>query len=398
MFVEQKKSHDPNVRTFAPRMDLLSRISRRVRRERIRRDFARYRGSRPAGYETFSDDRGREGRTLVRQLPPCDVIHLRWIAKFVDYRGFFDHVPADIPIVWTLDDMNAFTGGCHFDDGCGKFLAGCQACPQLGSTDQHDLAYRIWARKQDLFDRLESGRLSFVTPSQWLATLVKASPLLRKFPVTVIPYGLDTDTFCPQPQDKARAQLGIPGDVGVILFVSHGVNLRRKGLAFLRDALKRGAGDTWLLSIGQGKPELDSDIPGRHLGTITDDAVLASVYNAADIFVCPSLQDNLPNTVLEALACGTPVVAFDAGGIPDMVRPEATGLVVPTGDAKALHDALMRLLGDRCLRDKMADNCRRIALSEYSLEVQAQRYLQLYENLAVAHPFAQQAREFATLL
>jgi len=143
-----------------------------------------------------------------------------------------------------------------------------------------------------------------------------------------------------------------------------------------------------LVSIGQGRPELDIEIPNRHMGVINDDALLSCVYSAADVFVCPSLQDNLPNTVMEAMACGTPVVAFDAGGIPDMVRSEVTGLLVPTGNPGALHDALASLLEDRARRDKMADSCRRIALQEYSSEVQARRYAELYENMAEAHPDA----------
>ena len=382
MFVAHRRSDDPTVLALAPPMDLTSRIRRRVRQEWMTRSFSRYLGSRPTGYEKFSSDRSVHGSDSISQLPTCDVINLHWIAGFVGYQSFFKVLPWQIPVVWRLADMNPLTGGCHFDDGCGKFATGCGACPQLGSTDPNDLSHHIWQRKLALFHPMVPSRLHIVALNSWMATRVERSPLLGKFPLTIIPNGIDTDLFTPQPKAAARRLLGLPQDTFLVLFVAYSVNVRRKGLDLLAQALMERAvsSNLHLVSIGSGTPSMNGQIPHRHLGKIDDDRMLARVYSAADVFVCPSREDNLPNTVLEAMACGTPVVAFDAGGIPDMVRPEVTGLLVPTGDAEALGAAIVNLLRDPARRAVIGANCRRIALEEYSLGVQARRYAELYET------------------
>jgi len=156
--------------------------------------------------------------------------------------------------------------------------------------------------------------------------------------------------------------------------------LRRKGLPLLAEALREPIGDDILLiSVGNGVPDLNIPIPTKHMNNVDNDWGLSCIYSAADIFVCPSLQDNLPNTVMEAMACGTPVVAFDAGGIPDMVRPEITGLLASTGDTQALRAGIAHLHRDRTKRAAMGENSRTVALQEYSIEVQAHRYAQLYQ-------------------
>jgi glycosyltransferase involved in cell wall biosynthesis len=124
--------------------------------------------------------------------------------------------------------------------------------------------------------------------------------------------------------------------------------------------------------------------PHVHLPSVNDDGFLSLIYSAADVFVAPSLADNLPNTILESIACGTPVVAFNAGGIPDAVRPGVTGLLAKTGDAAELRSAILGLLGNDSLGAEMSANCRKIALAEYSLELQARRYLEIYEAMLVA--------------
>jgi glycosyltransferase involved in cell wall biosynthesis len=382
MFVAHRRSDDPTVLAWTPPMDLTSRIRRRLRKEWITRSFSRYRLSRPQGYEKFSTDRSLHGRALVTQLPPCDLINLHWISDFVGYQSFFKGLPRQMPVVWRLADMNPLTGGCHFDDGCGKFATGCGACPQLGSTDRNDLSHRIWQRKLALFHQMAPSRLHIIALNSWMARRVERSPLLRKFPLTIIPNGIDTELFSPLPKAAARRLLELPQDAFLVLFVAYSVNVRRKGLDLLAHALTEPTvlSNLHLVSIGSGTPSMNGQIPHRHLGKIDDDRMLARVYSAADVFVCPSREDNLPNTVLEAMACGTPVVAFDAGGIPDMVRPEVTGLLVPTGDAEALRAAMVDLLRAPERRAVLGANCRRIALEEYSLEVQARRYAELYET------------------
>jgi len=312
------------------------------------------------------------------------VINLHWIAKFVDYQAFFSVVPQSTPVVWTLHDMNAFTGGCHYDVGCGKYAMHCGACPQLGSNDPADLAHQVWERKKKIFTNIKSGRLHIVTPSRWLAHEVERSALGKLFPVSTIPNGVDVEDFSPRDRHAARELLGVPPHAKVVLFVADGMDNRRKGFRLLAQALA-GADDKvlnlFLISLGRSKSLMDTQLPWLHLGFMDDDRWLSHVYSAADVFVIPSLQDNLPNTVLEAMACGTPVVGFDVGGIPEMVRPGISGLVVPPHDVIALRAAIVGLLRDPARCAEMSENCRRISVENYALEVQARRYVEFYKRI-----------------
>jgi glycosyltransferase involved in cell wall biosynthesis len=382
MFVRYRKSDDPKVKIFAAPMDLITRVRRRIRGERIARDFHRYRLTRPSGYERFSDDRVLTGTALVKQLPACDLINLHWIAGFVDFQAFFSAAPRQVPIVWRLADMNAFTGGCHFDHGCERHFAGCGACPQLGSSDTGDLSQQVWRRKESAFGRLDTNRLHIVALNRWMAGVVKRSPLLNRFPLTVIPNGVNTTTFAPRGTRSARETLGLPQEARVILFVADEVSNRRKGFSLLAEALAglKSVANLFLVSTGRGAADLRSEIPQRHLGQIDDDALLSAAYSAADLYVCPSLQDNQPNTVLESMACGTPVVGFDVGGVPDMVRPGITGLLAPAQDVAGLREAILEMCRSPERRAQMAANCRRIVMDEYRLEDQMRRYAQVYET------------------
>jgi glycosyltransferase involved in cell wall biosynthesis len=382
IYVANRGGNDQHVTSFHASMDWTSRIRRRLRRERIARDFARYGTSRPAGFEVFSDDRCEYGDDLVKHLPPCDVINLHWIARFVDYEAFFSAVPKRTPVVWRIADMNPITGGCHYDEGCGKYLGGCGACPQLGSDDANDLSRQVWERKREIFGGVEPRRLHFVALNRWMASNLAQHSFLNRFPVTIIPNGLDTDIFAPRNRKFAREILGLPPDATIILFVASNVHIRYKGFLPLTEALSglKGQDKLLLLSVGASS-KLNLEVPHRHLEHINEDRILALTYNAADLFVIPSLQDNSPNTVLESMACGIPVVGFKTGGVPDMVREGVTGLLAPCNDVAALRAAIEDLIRKPSKREEMGINSRRVALHEYSLVVQAGRYDELYQSL-----------------
>jgi glycosyltransferase involved in cell wall biosynthesis len=382
MYVVNRRSKDPHVTAFDASMDGSSRIRRRFRRERIARDFARYDASRPAGFEIFSDDRSEYGDDLVKHLPPCDVINLHWVARYVDYEAFFSAVPQRTPVVWRIADMNPITGGCHYDEGCGKYLDGCGSCPQLGSDDVNDLSRQVWKRKHDLFGGVDPRRLHFVALNRWMAANLSQHPFLNRFPVTIIPNGLDTDVFAPRDRKFAREILGLPQDATIILFVASNVQIRYKGFLPLTEALSglKEQDNLLLISVGT-KSELNLGIPHAHLGHLNDDRLLALTYNAADLFVVPSLQDNSPNTVLESMACGIPVVGFETGGIPDMVRDGVTGLLAPRNDVAALRRAIEDLLRNPSKREEMSAQSRRIAVAEYTPDRQAARYAALYQAM-----------------
>lgn len=382
MLVLRKQCGDPTVVKLNWANDLVTRYRRSRRAKAIERDFAPCKNSLPAGFEAFSDDRSEAGYDLVRQLPPCDIINLHWVAGLIDHEIFFANLPADVPLVWRLADMGALTGGCHYDNGCGKFTARCGACPVIGSSRDEDLSRSIWLRKQAALAKLPSQRMHLVGTSWWITAEAKRSSLLGRFASTIIPNGLDVSDFAPRDRDFARDTLGVPRGSKVVLFIADSASNKRKGFDYLAKALQKlgDRPDLFLLSVGGVKPEVGK-LPLLHLGRINHDRMLSIVYSAADVFVIPSLQESFGQTVTESLACGTPVVGFNTGGIPDMVRPGITGYLAGVADADDLAAAIVRVIDNPGAWVQMSGNCRQIAVREYSLETQAKAYMDFYQTL-----------------
>jgi glycosyltransferase involved in cell wall biosynthesis len=385
MYVLDKYTSDQRVTQFHSSAGRIEWLARNVRRLRLTLAQRRYAKTAPPDRTFFSEDRTPFYVDACRQMPEAELINLHWVAGFLDLGAFFGCLPEAKPLVWTLHDMASFTGGCCHAMSCDRFTQQCGACPQLGSTDEGDLTRDVWRRKQKYYGELDPDRFHIVTPSRWLGEEVKRSPLLSRFPRSVIPYGLDTDVFQPRDRHFSREVLGIPQDARVMLFVSNGLHVHLKGFRHLIGALEGmdAASGIFLLCLGFGAPPALDRFPHSHITSLNDDRALSMVYSAADVFVLPSLADNLPNTMLESIACGTPVVAFAAGGIPDAVRPGVTGLLAKTGDAADLRAAILEVLGNDAKRAEMSANCRRIALQEYSLDLQTQRYLHLYSALGL---------------
>jgi glycosyltransferase involved in cell wall biosynthesis len=386
MFVGAKVRSDPDVKCYRPTTAPLERLARTVRGVRLERDLKKYAATRPFEHTLFADDRTRWRSDPMSQIPKADMVHLHWVGGFIDYSAFFQWLPRTMPLVFTLHDMANFTGGCCFALECGKFMQECGACPQLGSSDRRDLSRDVWRRKHDSYGKLQRDRVHVVAPCRWMADEAKRSPLLGRFASSVVPYGLDLDVFRPRDCRVARDVLGIPFDATVVLFLADNINQYRKGFHVLARVLQEveATREVFLLSLGKDPtPEL-SRFRHAHFDDITNDRTLSFVYSAADLFVLPSLGDNLPNTALESIACGTPVVAFETGGVPEMVRPGVSGFLAPRGDGAKLKDAIVRLLDDMGLRAEMGANCRKIAMAEYDLAIQAKRYLEIYEELCPA--------------
>lgn len=386
MFVLDKSSKDASVVRYDPPKDPWSRIRREIRRQAMAHSIERYKVSAPGNLSFFNDGRAIHGGDPWKHLPENDVLQLHWVYGFLDYEAFFSSLPRNKPVVWTMHSMEVMTGGCFYNGDCDRFTAQCGACPQLGSKSESDLSRRIWDRKRKTFSRLGPKQLHIVTPSRWLGDEVKRSSLLGSFPYAVIPYGLDTDIFAPRNAAAAREVLGIPQDAKVILFIADGLHDPRKGFQLLVQAL---AGippnnDIFLVSLGPGHPSGLEKLPHLHIEPVNNDRFLSFVYSAADVLVAPSLQDNLPNTVLESIACGTPVVGFAVGGVPDLVRPGETGLLAKPADALDLRRAITELLGDAERLKMMRTTCREIAVREYALEIQARRYSDLYRHVILA--------------
>ena len=382
MFVAERRTADPSVKVFVPGTDVAARVQRRWARMRIARDMTRYRRSRPAPPPPFFDDRSPYGAECLAQLPPFDILHVHTMLHLVDFRALFAAVPQQRPVIRTLHDMTFFTGGCHYAWGCDKYVHRCGECPQLGSKSDRDLSRRIWERKREALRRVPDGRFHVVSSSEWLAGVARRSSLLEGVPISIIPYALDTDVFRPRDRAFARDLLGVPAESTVVLFVAEPITRPEKGFALCVEALQ-GLDEPgmFFLSVGSGRPPVDVRIPHLHAGHVSDARMLSLYYNAADVFVMPSLQEAFGQTALEATACGTPVVAFATGGIPDIVRRDVTGSLVPVNDVAGMRLAIQSLLKDRSLRGTMAANCRRIAVEEFALDVQARRYIELYERI-----------------
>lgn len=382
MYALRRGAPQPMTVHYNPPDSLPAIVGRKLRQKRIARDFAPYATTRPQGYEQFSDDRSEHGRHVLAQMPRTDVIHLHWVPGFIDYGSFLPAATGIAPIVWTAHDMNPFTGGCHYDDGCGRFSQRCGACPQLGSPDPRDLSTDVWFRKQMALDSCD-GRLQVVVCSNWMARQARASSLLGKFPIHVIPLGLDTELFSPRDKSAARNILNIPFGARVLMFAADSVTNRRKGFSLLLDALSGlpEADDVIVVAVGGDSPPVVPGVKVIHLGHVGDDRLLAAAYSAADLFVIPSLQEAFGQTALEAMACGTPVVGFNVGGIPDIVRDGQTGVLVPPGDAGALRSAIVRVLQDAPARAAMGRASRERVVQQFTLGAMTNAYVSLYQSL-----------------
>jgi glycosyltransferase involved in cell wall biosynthesis len=284
------------------------------------------------------------------------------------------------PVVWRLSDMWAFTGHSAYTYDCERWRTGCGACPYLAEYPAlaRDTTALLWKLKKAAYDR---SRLTVVAPSRWIGRLAGESPLLGRFPQRFIPNGVDLDVFAAGRRAEARAALGIAPDARVVLFASLRLDERRKGGTLLRDALAAVDGPLELLVAGAGAADFGR--PLRELGRL-DDRGMAQAYAAADMYVHPAIAENLPNAAVESLACGTPVVAFDVGGVPDAVRHLETGWLAPTGDAGALAEGIRTLLGDAALRARLAVRCREVAVAEYGKAREAHDLLELYGELCEA--------------
>ena len=383
MFVLDHGADDAEVKVFAPPTDTFSRLKRLISRTEIEYDRWRNCSNRPIRASVFRDDRSKFGASLLAQLPPCDILTLHEISWFVDYRKFLPSASRIAPIVWYLTEMLPLTGGCQYAMGCEGFLKHCGTCPQLASHHKGDLSHQIWKRKAAAYRSIPKNRLHFVANSKWLAEEAQRSSLTAGFPVTTIPYSMNVDDFAPRNREFARSVLGIPQDASVLLFVASDIGSWLKGFDVLAEAVVRlgEVSKLWVVSAGGGTPGVALPCRQLSLGEVQDDRLLSLVYSSADLFIAPSRAEAFGQTVLESLACGTPVIGSAIGGILDTVRPGVTGELVPPGDSEALSAAIERLLENYEQRVVMGKQGRQIVLQEYSAALQVKRFSELYAKI-----------------
>jgi glycosyltransferase involved in cell wall biosynthesis len=341
--------------------------------------------ARPRDAELFTDILSDLKLHYVKEIQDADIINLHWVAGVIDYPTL-PLALAEKPVVWTLHDMNPFTGGCHYAGCCARYTKACGLCPNLGSQVLQDISWHFHREKQNALAELN---ITVVTPSAWLGECSRQSSLFGSRTHHVIPYGLPTATFRPWSRSGARQIHGIPDDTFLVLFGAAALHIKRKGYTFLLEALNRLRERVPIDKIALGIYGVVSDtmpLPQgyRHylFGPVLNEESLAQIYSLADVYVIPTIEDNLPNTVIEALACGLPVVGFKTGGVPDMIVHKHNGYLVAQGDIDGLIDGIQwaRLLGET--RGAISAVCRAEAVERYDLTVQAGRYAELYRELA----------------
>jgi glycosyltransferase involved in cell wall biosynthesis len=334
--------------------------------------------------------------TDITQLPEfqeANVIHLHWINQgMLSLKGIRKILESGKPVVWTMHDIWPATAICHLTMGCRHFEAQCQNCRLLpGGGSANDLSTRIWKRKQQM---LEGRRVSIVTCSQWLGSEAAKSALLNKQDITVIPNPIDTHRYRPADKKKARQSLGLPQDGHIILFASQRVTNPNKGMKYLIEACKLMASghpdcreNTSVAILGGHAEEIAHllPFPTHALGYVNDEQRIINVYNAADVFVLPSLSENLPNTIMEAMACGVPCVGFRVGGIPEMIDHRKTGYVAEFRNSDDLARGIGWVLCEASAEELSRQSVRKV-MKSYSQTGVAMQYSEVYQQaLAQKH-------------
>lgn len=337
----------------------------------------------------FDIDIANAGTDITRlpEFQEADVIHLHWINQgMLSLQGIRKILESGKRIVWTMHDIWPATAICHYTRGCNNFTTACRQCqllPKGGSNN--DLSTHIWRKKQKV---LNGHPISFVACSRWLEGEAKKSALLKGQYICNIPNAINTRIYHPQDKNEARLRTKLPTDKRIILFVSQRVTDNRKGMAFFTDAINRIASqdselasNTVIAILGGHSEEVAGQLqlPVFPLGYVNDEKRIVDVYNAADVFVLPSLEDNLPNTLMEAMACGVPCVGFKVGGVPEMIDHKTNGYVAQFRDANDLAAGIRYVLSEADY-NILSQECIHKVMRCYSQQSVAKRYIEIYEK------------------
>ncbi|AFZ01178.1 glycosyltransferase family 4 protein [Calothrix sp. PCC 6303] len=336
------------------------------------------------GRNSFSPQWLGDGiRSKINHLN-SDIVNLHWVG-----RGFIQiETLAKLkqPLVWTLMDMWSFTGGCYYTDNCDRYTQSCGKCPMLSSDRDDDLSQKVWNRKIKAWQNLN---LTLVAPTQWMAKSAAASSVFKNQRIEVIPFCLDTNVFKPIDKQVARKALNLPLDKKLVLFGAlNATQDQRKGFHLLQPALQQLAKTEWnqkieVVVFGASPPEIPLDLGfnAHYLGKINDDIALALVYAAADVMIAPSVQEAFGQTASESIACGTPIIAFADTGLADIVEHQNNGYLVKPYEIDDLARGIIWVLENEERHQKLSDNARKKAESDYPLELQARRYETLYAEI-----------------
>ncbi len=319
-------------------------------------------------------------------IKEADVLHLHWINEgYLSLSSLQKLVKLGKQIIWTLHDMWAFTGGCHYSAGCKLYENICRNCPCLKNPSTKDFSTTLQHKKAEVYKELKP---TFVTCSNWLAQIAKSSSLLKDYEVMAIPNPIDINIYKPLNKKAIRQKLGLSENKKYILFGTLNLNEERKGFKKLVEALnllftkhQDIKEKTELLIYGTASEEKIKLLPVKvnSFGRITEVRHLAECYNAADVFVAPSLEDNLPNTVMESLACGIPVVAFNIGGMPDMIEHKKNGYLAEPFSIQEVANGLVWILKDNEANKNLSLQAREKVVESFTFQKVANRYKDVYD-------------------
>ncbi len=315
---------------------------------------------------------------LYKQIKEFDIINFHWISGFVDLKSFFRKLLPNQRIIWTMHDTAPITGACHYFRSCERYKDQCGACYQLNSNQNKDLSHTSWLGKKEAYNLINTKQLYFASPSNWLKQKSQESSLTKKFHVEHIPNGVDPYIFKPVNKKKIKELFNIPLNKKIILFI-------QKGESFLVECLKKNKSllsEIVFITIGNPAKQLDQITKTIHLGTIWNEELKSLIFGMCDYFILPSDIDNLPNTILESFASGTPVVASNAGGIPELVENENTGYLFQWGDNESCLRAIKKMnsLNKENVKE-MGDRCIESVRNHYTMELQAKKYIELYKKV-----------------
>lgn len=323
--------------------------------------------------------------TTMPDFQLADVIHLHWVNQgFLSLRGLERIFSSGKPVVVTLHDQWYFTGICHYSGGCDRYQSQCARCPMLKGPGI-DLAQRVFDHKRAMY---QGSNITFVGCSRWMADLARLSALTLGHTVTNIPNAIDTDVFTPMDKQEARRRHNLPTDKRLLLFGAQRITDPRKGFDFLVEACEHiskhhptlpGRLEVVVLGGDAQSVKETFPLPVHTVDYLSNEADIAALYNAVDLFVTPSLQDNLPNTIVEAMACGTPCVGFDVGGIPEMITHKQDGYVADYCDSLDFAQGIAWCLNDS-RHSTLGEAARTAAMATYSEPAVAHRYLEVYQS------------------
>ena len=320
--------------------------------------------------------------TKLREFQEADMIHLHWINQgMLSLSSIRKILQSGKPVVWTMHDVWPATGICHLTLGCRNFTTHCHHCRLLpGNGSAHDLSSSIWEKKAKM---LEDESIYYVTCSRWLESEAKASALLKGHKMTSIPNPIDTHIYNRCNKQEARQRLGLPADKRLILFVSQRVTNQNKGMNYLVEACSKlkDIPQMGVVILGGHAEEVADQLPFETypLGYVNDEHRIVDIYNAADVFVLPSLSENLPNTIMEAMACGVPCVGFRVGGIPEEIDHKRNGYVAEYRSAEDLAKGIRWILTEADY-DALSQNAVHKVAQNYSQQSVAIKYLDVYQQ------------------